>query len=206
MSLPHKDTNRRTDSFFAASKSRKIIFITSFNSCLHDGSRSERFAARIVRGSLGKGASRMLPITMNGVLLRETTEISKNPSEGSEIDEARNLVQCCAEPRPVGDSVKAAINRAAKRLGFSYTRTMDIWYGNARRIDAREMDRLRSCASNIEIDQTVAGLKVLRARLSGISTPAARQALDGINAILVVLGGGDYVGVVPTSATDVGAL
>lgn len=150
----------------------------------------------------------MSPVTMNMnvSLLRGITERSKNPLDSSEIDEARNLVQRCAEPRPVGDSVKAAINRASKRLGFSNTRTTDIWYGNARRIDAREMDQLRNCASIIEIKQAISDLTMFRSRLSGISTPAARQAIDGIDAVLRILGGGDHIGIISTSATDVGAL
>jgi len=44
---------------------------------------------------------------------------------------------------PVQRSVKAAIGSAARRLGWEYTRTREIWYGRARRIDAHEMDALR---------------------------------------------------------------
>lgn len=61
----------------------------------------------------------------------------------SALAEASALVRDVAEPRPVGDSVKAAIVRAARRLGFTFTRTKDIWYGDARRIDSGEMDALR---------------------------------------------------------------
>ena len=35
-------------------------------------------------------------------------------------DEAAALLRQVAEPRPVGDSVKAAIGRSARRLGFSW--------------------------------------------------------------------------------------
>lgn len=59
------------------------------------------------------------------------------------LSEASLLVRRVAEPRKVGDSVKAAIGRAASRLGFRFNRTRDIWYGRARRIDASEMDALR---------------------------------------------------------------
>jgi len=41
-----------------------------------------------------------------------------NVSETSAIDEAQILVRRCAEPRPVGDKVKAAIVRASRRLGL----------------------------------------------------------------------------------------
>lgn len=43
-----------------------------------------------------------------------------------------------AEPRPIGDSIKVAILRAARAVGIPYARTFNIWYGRARRIDAHE--------------------------------------------------------------------
>lgn len=113
---------------------------------------------------------------------------SKNPLPGSEIAEARNLVRRCAEPRPAGDSVKAAIMRAARRLKFGVNRTKDLWYGNASRIDAYEIDRLRACASSTEIDQAVIGLEVLRQRLVNVPSPVAHQVVDGIDAALRLLG------------------
>ena len=59
------------------------------------------------------------------------------------IVEASILIRQVAEPRPVGDSVKAAIVRASRRLGFGFSRTKTIWYGEAFRINAEEMDALR---------------------------------------------------------------
>jgi hypothetical protein len=105
-------------------------------------------------------------------------------SSGSPIEEARNLVKRCAEPRPVGDSVKAAINRAAKRLGFTYSRTKDIWYCGARRIDASEMDRLRRSAAATDFEQAVIGLRRLRDRLAVVSSPKAHELVDQIDAAL----------------------
>lgn len=82
------------------------------------------------------------------------------------------IVQLAAEPRPVGDSVKAAIGRSAKRLKWSYTRTRDIWYGDARRIDVREMDALREveqrrddAANEADRRRKLEQLAVLRTRL-----------------------------------------
>lgn len=60
--------------------------------------------------------------------------------------EACDLVRRVAEPRTEGDSVSQAIMRAARRLRWSITRTKALWYGEARRIDAAEMDQLRSLA------------------------------------------------------------
>src|SRR5882757_7352070 len=88
-----------------------------------------------------------------------------NSSYASSIDEAQNLVRRCAEPRPAGDQVKAAIRRASKRLDIPFSRTKDIWYGDARRIDAEEMDRLRQGAENTEFAHAIAGIEVFRNRM-----------------------------------------
>lgn len=68
------------------------------------------------------------------------------------IDHAALMMQQIAEPRPVGDKVKAAITRAAKAVNhflsdedrLSYGRAEDIWRREARRIDAGEMDAIRA--------------------------------------------------------------
>lgn len=78
------------------------------------------------------------------------SEFSSESSEMSSVNEASTLIRVAAEPRPVGDSVKSAIRRAARSLGFSFTRAKDIWYGDARRIDAEEMDALRKQAEIYE--------------------------------------------------------
>lgn len=65
-------------------------------------------------------------------------------SEVSEISaEAARLVREWAGPRQLGDSAKALIVRAARRLGFSYSRTKALYYREARVISAVEMDTLR---------------------------------------------------------------
>lgn len=74
------------------------------------------------------------------------SEFSSERSEMSSVAEASLLVRKVAEPRPVGDKVKSAIRRAAQRLGWPFSRTKDIWYEDARRIDAHEMDALRGLA------------------------------------------------------------
>jgi len=73
-------------------------------------------------------------------------------SEQSEMllrEEASLLVRQAAERR-AGDSVKAAIVRAARALGWAHSRTRDIWYGNAHRIDAVEIDALRAAAKEAQ--------------------------------------------------------
>jgi hypothetical protein len=78
------------------------------------------------------------------------SEFSSESSEMSPVSEAAILIRRVAEPRPVGDKVKAAIRRAAQALGFSFSRAKDIWYEDARRIDASEMDALREQAGIYE--------------------------------------------------------
>lgn len=51
----------------------------------------------------------------------------------------QQIVRRAAEPRPVGDSVKAAIGRAARKLGWKYTRTRAYWYAD-KRIDPKDYE------------------------------------------------------------------
>jgi len=82
---------------------------------------------------------------------------------------------------PINGSVKAAIARAARRLGFPHSRTRDLWYANARRIDAHEIDRIRECADRRKAMEAVALVVDLRERLAAVDAefhgPAIR-ALD----------------------------
>ena len=114
---------------------------------------------------------------------------TKLPSSryASSIDQAQTFVRRCAEPRLPGDSVKAAIRCASRRLGLSFTRTRDIWYGDARRIDAAEMDRLRQVSENAELAQAVAGIEVLRNRMLESNLPASRQVFAALTAALSAL-------------------
>jgi hypothetical protein len=88
-----------------------------------------------------------------------------NSSHASSIEEAQTLVRRCAEPRPAGDQVKAAIRRASRRLEIPFSRTRDIWYGDARRIDAEEMDRLRHGAEKAELAKPQQQLSFLKTEL-----------------------------------------
>jgi hypothetical protein len=109
-------------------------------------------------------------------------------SYASSIEEAKVLVRECAKPCPVEDNVKAAILRASRRLGFAFSRTREIWYGTARRIDAEEMDRPRKEADDIEIACAVAEIKMLRNRMLVLETPDSREVVAGIDAALGALG------------------
>lgn len=58
--------------------------------------------------------------------------------------EAAKLVKQVGEPQFPNETIKARVRRAARLLRWSFTRTRDIWHGEARRIDAHEMDQLRA--------------------------------------------------------------
>jgi hypothetical protein len=105
-----------------------------------------------------------------------------NSSYASSIDEAQTLVRRCAEPRPAGDQVKAAVRRASQRLGIPFSRVRDIWYGDARRIDAEEMDRFRRGAEKAELAQAVAAIEFLKNRAVA---SGSHQAITDLHAALL---------------------
>jgi hypothetical protein len=114
-----------------------------------------------------------------------------SPSYASSIEEAQTIVRQCAEPRPAGDQVKAAILRASRRLRPPFNRTKDIWYGQARRIDAEEMDRLRREAENTKLAHAITETEVLRNRMLASRSSASSRVVAGLNAALRALGRDD---------------
>lgn len=60
--------------------------------------------------------------------------------------EARTLVELIAGPMRLGENVKSALARVARSTGLGDRRVRGIWNGEARRIEAEEMDRLRQVA------------------------------------------------------------
>jgi hypothetical protein len=105
-----------------------------------------------------------------------TTHVLHAPAASS-IDEARALIRQCAEPCKAGELVKEAIFRAARRLEMPHSRARDIWYGNARRIDANEMDRLRCRADEAKIARALAAFEFLKARAVASSSDEALKQL-----------------------------
>lgn len=120
------------------------------------------------------------------------SDFSSPLNYGSIADEAKVLVRRCAEPCPAGDSVKEAIRRASGRLGFSFSRTQDIWYGEARRIDAREMDQLRAVADAAEIALAIRSIETLHRRVSVSNSPMSREIMHRLDACLRTLGGDPF--------------
>lgn len=53
-------------------------------------------------------------------------------------DEMKVFVRACAEPAEIGDSIKAQITRAARRIGMAPGRVEDYWRGEVRVIPVEE--------------------------------------------------------------------
>jgi hypothetical protein len=117
----------------------------------------------------------------------EKSEKSSELSAMSSVNEASALVQRVAGPLEAG-GIKAAIGRAARRLGFRYSRTKDIWYGDARRIDASEIDRLREEAARVEAEQAVSNVLALRDSLAATDPQRHREAIGALDIALGAMG------------------
>jgi hypothetical protein len=109
-----------------------------------------------------------------------------NP-HASSIDEAQTLIRRCAEPRPAGDIVKAAIRRASLQLQMPFARVKAIWYGDARRIDSEEMDRLRRGAERAELAHAVGAIGFLTTKALASPSPASHQMISNLRAALLAL-------------------
>ncbi len=83
-----------------------------------------------------------------------------------------------AEPRPVGDLVKAAIGRAARITGLTYTRAFDVWYGKARRIDADEAQRIEQALQHKREEEARNEIHDLRTRLLKMESRLAAEAAN----------------------------
>lgn len=67
-------------------------------------------------------------------------------SYGTSVAKASDLLHELSQPRPTGDPVKAAIQRAVSRINremsrpesFGYWRGYDLWYRKARRVESFE--------------------------------------------------------------------
>jgi hypothetical protein len=69
--------------------------------------------------------------------------------------EMRQLVRVAAEPAEAGELVKAAIRRAARVLGLTYSRTKRYWYGEIEVPPAHEVDAIRAKLNARDIARSV---------------------------------------------------
>lgn len=132
------------------------------------------------------------------------SERSEKPSENSDSGESRKgqrmnasveaaeLIRALAEPRPVGDTVKLALQRAARASGLSPTRAKAIWYREARRIDAEEIDALR--AANEHRRKVLARLVVVRDAASASASLLDGESVARFVDMLRRMGAGDSAG------------
>lgn len=89
--------------------------------------------------------------------------------------EAASGLKALSGPAVTGDRVKAQISRAARAAGLSYWRAFDIWYGKARRIDAYELEAIRS-AKHLREENRTHELTTLATDLEALAERVARLA------------------------------
>lgn len=116
------------------------------------------------------------------------SEILSEGSEMSSAAEASTLLRVVAGPREASDKIKSLIRRAARRLHWSPSRTKDVWYQDARRIDATEMDQLRDVAVQVEIETTKQRLLAMRNGLAATDPQFHRETIDALERALRGMG------------------
>lgn len=62
----------------------------------------------------------------------------------SAVAQASDHLRAVVLPVRPGESVKALLRRAAQRTGLPHSRTREIWYGRAKRIDAVELQAIQA--------------------------------------------------------------
>ena len=80
-----------------------------------------------------------------------------------------------AAPWNPGDRVKAAIERAARAAGFSYTRTFDLWYRKTRRVEDHEIAAVNDAIEKKRAEETRNELHELRTRLARLESLVAQK-------------------------------
>ena len=97
---------------------------------------------------------------------------SNNPLEGQRMPpvaaEMRSIVVEAAWPAEPGESVKAAILRASRRLKLGYSRARAYWYEQVRLVPAEEADRLRAARAALRAERLArldAEMVLLRAQI-----------------------------------------
>jgi predicted phage-related endonuclease len=83
-----------------------------------------------------------------------------------------------SEPWEMGDRIKAAIDRAARRAGLSYWRTFDLWYGKARRVEPHEREAIAAALAQKRKEAARNELHELRTRLARLEALLARDDPD----------------------------
>jgi hypothetical protein len=94
------------------------------------------------------------------------SELGSENSEMSDVAYAQDLMRCFVDSRP-GTNLKHKLGSAAAALRWTNSRAKTVLYGEARRIDAREMEALRKAAKiKKQIGETADEYRELRDRLT----------------------------------------
>lgn len=100
--------------------------------------------------------------------------MSEKSSENSEMSDTaiaaeRIRLVTPRDHRPVSDW----INATARRLGWGVNRTKSVWYGEARRIEAREMREIENAIGRSELEQARRARAELAARVEKLEAIVA---------------------------------
>lgn len=83
-----------------------------------------------------------------------------------------------SQPWEMGDKIKRAIERAARRSGLSYWRAFDLWYGKARRVEQFEIDQVAAALEHKRKEEARNELHELRTRLARLESLLAQTDPD----------------------------
>lgn len=99
-------------------------------------------------------------------------------------------------PASEGERIKARIFKAARACGFSESRTYDLWYSRARRVDAHELEAVRlakikksEARANeltsiaVEFEALSERIARLASRSAGTDAVAARSLADRLRRV-----------------------
>lgn len=110
---------------------------------------------------------------------------------------ASDLLRELSLPRPPGEYVKRAIERASLLARLDYWRGFDIWYRKARRVEEYELDQIREAlriknekAARNELHELKTRLAILEARLNAGDSDFYSPHLDGLRSQAAGIGGG----------------
>ncbi len=80
-------------------------------------------------------------------------EFHSEDSKLSSLAEMQSLVHEAANYTASSDNWKDRVQAAARAFGFGWSRTKDLYYQDARRIDAEEMDHARKVVRKLNEDR-----------------------------------------------------
>jgi hypothetical protein len=83
-------------------------------------------------------------------------------------------LQELAEPRPGGEKVRDAVERAAKLAGLAFWRATDIWYSKARQIETWEIDQIADAIKEKNERDARNELRDLKARIARMESLLAQ--------------------------------